>query len=208
MLEKEYDQNELIQTIGNLYSDKDNSIFNLHPLGLYLTWLFRNQINIAPNIHFMIEDIVKLGQNKTSDNDLITGIIEILCRVLDWSEDDIDAENQKMIENLGINKINRYYDTIRNILNNERLSPNIRNDNEHIIKSIINNNIIDESMNYSTDFNDLGITVSRVYNITQNSLIVYNLFASIGNKDITTILNKPIDNMIKFLNKYQTFDFN
>lgn len=203
MLEESYDSDEVLQTIGTLYTE--NHFFNLHPLGLYLTWLFRNQVNIAPNVHHMIDYIMnKLCKKEHYTMEINSGITEIICRVMDWTEDDQEDETSQ-IETLAINKSNKYYDEIKRFINSETLNVNIRKNNLDIIRSLLTNTIISDN-NISHDFNDLGQTVSRIYNITQNILIVYNLFASIGKRDIVEVLEKPIDNMIKFLNKYQTFD--
>jgi hypothetical protein len=207
-----WDKQELLDGFKELYSTSD--LYKQDGIMSLLLWLFRDNVNIVPNLLILINTLLKISNGKVSINvqqsivdketktitvydmqkTLLLQIIELLFKVFD---NDIDVEEDD--SQITYELISKEVDFI-SIVNTTSWTSPLNRSNDNIIMSVIHNKI------ESDDFGDIASTVSSLNKVILNTLKVYNMFAQIGNQKMVSILDQPLTYLINFANKVKSLN--
>jgi hypothetical protein len=207
-----WDKQELLDGFKELYSTSD--LYKQDGIMSLLLWLFRDNVNIVPNLLILINTLLKISNGKVSINVqqsivdketktvtvydmqkiLLLQIIELLFKVLD-NDKDVDEDESEVTYKL----ISKEADFI-SIVNTTSWTIPLNRSNDNIIMSVIHNKI------ESDDFGDIASTVSSLNKVILNTLKVYNMFAQIGNQKMVSILDQPLTYLINFANKVKSLN--
>jgi hypothetical protein len=204
---------------------KDSNLYNQSPIMLHLIWLFRDDVAIAPNIFPLVANLISIAAGKTVkiqignnsphpylDEDatakaivskeglfvhelppiILIQVIEMLFRVFDRYDEEEEVEEVDFLtKDIKFNTM---------LMDDTIWSYGINLSNSKIIRIVALNEAIADDVDQSTK----TAIILRIDRVAKRVLTLYNSFAELGNKVITSILDHPLTVMLNKLNKMKS----